>query len=239
MNTDTHGVVEARKQPKELVCQHCGKAFRGSARKRNGSTGRKYCSAECIALARRRRVEFRCKDCGRVELRVPSEAQHERCWACAMAYNAAKLREKPLVQRLDPLALAKWLEWQRSPERRERLREVMTGRAKATEKTRRGSARHCRALHCTVRTPAGVPHRVDNLSEFVRTHPDLFDPEDVVNRLRGRAGYQSRATRGLARLQSESDTRLSWKGWTVTFGCADELGRQAVRPEAIRVHENN
>jgi hypothetical protein len=175
-----------------------------------------------------------------VELRVPSEAQHERCWACAVAYNAARLREKSLVQRLDPVALAKWLEGQRSPERRERLRQVLTGRAKATEKTRRGSARHCRALHCTVRTPAGVPHRVDNLSEFVRTHPDLFAPEDVVNQLRGRAGYQSRATRGLARLQSESDTRLSWKGWTVTFGCQDELGRQALSgEEVIRPYGNN
>ena len=120
----------------------------------------------------------------------------------------------------------------RTPEHRERMREMVTGREMQTEITRRGSPRHFKALHLTLRTPAGVPYRVDNLCEFVRSHPHLFDPADVVNRSRMRASYQSRATAGLGKLQTASGRALSWKGWTLTFGCTDELGRRALSAEA-------
>ena len=248
IGTDEQGCVEPEKargsvnghEPMEWVCQRCGKPFRRSAPNRNGGAGPKYCSQACSASAHRRRVEFRCKDCGRVELRKPSLAQHERCWKCAVAHRTAGMKAKPLMHRLDPVARENWLKGQRAPERRERVREWMTGRVMETEKTRRGSARHCKALHFTVRTPAGVPYQVDNLCEFVRTHPDLFDPEDLRNYLRDRAGYQSRATEGLRKLRAVAGTRLSWKGWTLTFGCQDELGRQALgAEEAIRPYGNN
>ena len=246
MNTD--GFVEPNKAPGAMegqkamqrVCQHCGKAFRRTGQSCNGGAGPKYCSRACSGLAHRRRVEFRCRDCGRVELRVRSVALRERCWACAVAHLSAELKARPLLQRLDPVAQERWLEAQRSPERREQLRKRMTGRVMHTEKTRRGSARHCRALHFTVKSPAGVSYRVDNLAEFVRTHSDLFLPEDVKNGMSGRAGYHSRATRGLGSLRVVVGTKLSWKGWTLAFGCLDELGRQALgAEEAVRPYGNN
>jgi hypothetical protein len=140
------------------------------------------------------------------------------------------------MHRLDPVARERWLNVQRAPERRERLRKFMTGRVLETEKTRSGSARHCKALHFAVKSPAGVTYRVDNLCEFVRSHRELFLPEDTVNLLRGRGGYSSHASRGLAKLQTVVGTRLTWKGWTLAFGCRDELARQALSVEEAREH---
>ena len=118
---------------------------------------------------------------------------------------------------VDPLVHRKWLEAVQSPQHRERLSKRLTGQVKDTDLTRRNSPRHARALHLTVRSPAGVPYLVDNLSAFVRAHPELFDPEDVVNRSRKRASYQSRATAGLRKLRAIVGTRLSWKGWTLAY----------------------
>ena len=225
---------------KEKVCQQCGKTYRRGGPRRCTGAGGMFCSKECQALAARRRVEFRCKDCGRVEMRRPNEVRRFlRCGECGAAYRAARLKGQPLPSVTDPVAREKWLKAMRAPEYRERLRELVTGRLMLTEITRRGSPRHFKALHFTVRTPAGVPYPVDNLCEFVRSHSHLFDAADVVNRSRHRSSYQSRATVGLGKLQAATRTALSWKGWTLTFGYRDELGRQAVSAEAIRFYENN
>ena len=66
-----------------------------------------------------------------------------------------------------------------------------------------------------------------NILEFVRRHPDLFDPEDVVwkspgNRLVSKVlgivkvpPQRCRASKGLASLFGDSPhLRFSWKGWT-------------------------
>ncbi len=231
---------QAHYATKEKVCQQCGKTYRRGGPRRCGGTGGKFCSKECQALAQIRRVEFRCKDCGRVEMRTPNEARRfQRCGECGAAYRATRLKGQPLPSVTDPVARENWLKALRAPEHRERMREMVTGREMQTEITRRGSARHFKALHFTVRTPAGVPYQVDNLCEFVRSHQHLFDPADVVGYRRQSSSYQSRATVGLGRLQAASGKVLSWKGWTLTFGCRDELGRQAMSPEAIRVYENN
>ena len=231
---------QAHYAAKDKACQQCGKTYRRGGPKRCTGTGGKFCSKECQALAQRRRVEWRCRDCGRVELRAPSHAKaNKRCGECGAAYQLVRRKGLPLPPAVDPVAREKWLQALRTPEHRERMREMVTGREMLTEITRRGSPRHFKALHFTVRTPAGVPYQVDNLCEFIRSHAHLFDPADVVNRSRHRSSYQSRATVGLGKLQTASGRSLSWKGWTLTFGCADELGRQAVSPEAIRVYENN
>lgn len=175
----------------------------------------------------KRRVLWRCRDCGCEEMRPPWEARrYERCRPCAAVYLGAQLRERRPPHLTDPVAWERWLKGQQAPERRERMRELMTGREQVTELTRRGSPRHFRALHITVRSPAGVPYRVDNVAAFVRGHPELFSPEDVVSRDPRPGWYRSRAAAGLRRLQSASGTAGSWKGWTLTFGCQDELGRR-------------
>lgn len=219
---------------KERVCQHCGKIFRRHGPGRNRGTGAKFCSKACSAHALRRFVEFRCQDCGRVEVRRGGKARYVRCGQCGAAYRAARLRGKPLPHVIDPTVREKWLIAQRTPERRQQMSELMTGREMTTEKTRRGSVRHFKALHFCVRSPAGVVYRVDNLSEFVRSNPQLFDPADVVNRSPHPASYQSRASAGLRKLQAVVGTRLSWKGWTLTFGWQDEIGRQQLINSKLR-----
>jgi hypothetical protein len=181
-----------------------------------------------------------CAQCGAGFHRPPSKAGARFCgMACVLAYRATQLRGKPVPQFLDPLAREKWLVALRTPERRRRMSELLTGRARATDKTRRGSAWHYKALHFTVKSPAGVSYRVDNLSEFVRSHVVLFDPADVVDRSRTRATYACRATVGLRSLRSRVGTRLSWKGWTLAFGCQDELGRVAMNVEEAKRYANN
>ena len=170
-------------------------------------------------------------------MRPAHEARrHERCRPCAEVYLGAQLRARPRAHVVDPVVRERWLKTQQAPERRERMRELMTGRDMVTELTRRGSPRHFKALHITVRSPDGVPYRVDNVAAFVRGHPELFSPEDVVSRDPRRGWYRSRAAAGLRRLQSASGTSASWKGWTLTFGCQDEFGRRplaAVDAETI------
>jgi hypothetical protein len=217
----------------ERACHHCGASFRGFGR-------RKFCSRACSGLALRQRVEWRCKDCGRTEVRTPYEAGRRlRCADCGAAYRAARLKGQPLPHTVDPLVRERWLGSLQTPEHRRQMSELMTGRVMATEKTRRGSARHFKALHFTVRSPRGVTYRVDNLAEFVRSNPQLFEPADVVNRSRKRRSYQSRASAGLRKLRAVVGTRLSWKGWTLTFGCRDELGRVEMSSEALRNDESN
>ena len=226
----------------ERVCETCGKAYAGSALNgwRESRTAKRFCSRACKGVAQRRRVLWRCRDCGREEMRKPSVARsHERCEACGAAFRGEQLKRRPLAHVVDPVVRERWLRSQRSPERRERIRQRQTGRARVTELTRLDSPRHAAALHIAVKSPAGVTYLVDNVAAFVRGHPELFAPEDVVNRRPPGTGYKSRASCGLCRLQSVAGTRLSWKGWTLTFGCQDELGRQAVNAEAIRVYENN
>jgi len=178
-----------------------------------------------------------CEQCGAGFYRPPSRSVGRFCgWECVLAYRATVLKGRPVPQFFDPGVEGKRLEGVRSPERRARMREIQTGRTRTSEMTRRGSARHGRAIHFTVKSPAGVSYVVDNLAEFVRSHAALFDPADVVDRSRTRATYACRATVGLRSLQSRVGTRLSWKGWTLAFGCKDELRPVAV---GVEVYANN
>lgn len=72
-----------------------------------------------------------------------------------------------------------------------------------------------------LRSPMNVEYPFHNLTHFVREHPELFLPEDVVWReriyrhgVRGeRVGYICRAASGLGTVVSGG--RGTWKGWTL------------------------
>ena len=214
---------------REKVCEECGKAYAGSALSGwpERTAGKRFCSKGCMGLAQRRRIVWQCRDCGREEMRTPGAARrYQRCGPCGAAYRGELSRGRPLAHVVDPVVRERWLRSQRSPERRERVSRMLTGRARVTELTRRDSPRHAMALHIAVKSPAGVTYLVDNVAAFVRSHPELFDREDVVDRSPRAGSYRSRAAAGLRTLQSVAATRLSWKGWTLAFGCRDELGRR-------------
>lgn len=86
----------------------------------------------------------------------------------------------------------------------------MWARRQESPLTRRGPQHHTgRDWH--LRAPDGRQYSFRNLSHFVRSHPDLFAPEDILET--GRGG--SNATAGLRALRPTPRCRaLSWKGWT-------------------------
>src|SRR5205085_1131502 len=76
--------------------------------------------------------------------------------------------------------------------------------------TRTGSLEHRRAKDWSLRDPEGTVWNVRNLSEFVRSHPDLFLPEDVRP-----VGIACRAIVGLGQLRPGRRIKNppgSWKG---------------------------
>jgi len=63
-----------------------------------------------------------------------------------------------------------------------------------------------------VRSPRGEIYRARNAQHFVRTHPELFDPEDAKETGSTRT---SRAARGLRNLNPANKSSIpGWKGWT-------------------------
>lgn len=69
------------------------------------------------------------------------------------------------------------------------------------------------AREWALQAPDGMVWRGRNLYEFVRTHPDLFAPEDRAWKRAGGTGTEyCAATVGLGKLRHQ---RPIWKGWTL------------------------
>ena len=77
-----------------------------------------------------------------------------------------------------------------------------------------------RAKWWSVKDPAGKPYQFVDLMQFIRTHKELFNEVDLLERLRGktRANYKwssCNAYFGLASLRPGlKNTKPIWKGWT-------------------------
>lgn len=94
----------------------------------------------------------------------------------------------------------------------------MRGRAQKALATAKGP-QHKNGVICEIRSPTNVVWYVRNITDFVRTHPHLFDPEDVVwvnyKAHLGREAWRCRAQKGIMKLREAKDPRGSWKGWTL------------------------
>jgi endogenous inhibitor of DNA gyrase (YacG/DUF329 family) len=113
------------------------------------------------------------------------------------------------------------------PEIRKQAADKMRGRPQTALLTAKGPA-HARAIRFQLRSPDGILYRGRNIRDFVRTHEDLFDPQDVIWRAMRYSKpsmvigvvrdpeLHCRASKGLGSLFGESKyVRFSWKGWTV------------------------
>lgn len=110
------------------------------------------------------------------------------------------------------------------PESAERRRAAHLANVRITDKMRDGLATspitqpneaNCHAKRWSICDPSGEVHEFSNLAHFVRTHPDLFDPDDLVNRTGRPTSYICRATVGLGQLRPEKKMKVNqWKGWT-------------------------
>jgi hypothetical protein len=88
-----------------------------------------------------------------------------------------------------------------------------SARAAREHPNRRNGPGPVAAKEWVLRAPDGVIWRGRNLYEFVRTHPQLFAPEDREwKRAGGTGNERCRATTGLAKLRHQWPV---WKGWTL------------------------
>ena len=111
----------------------------------------------------------------------------------------------------------KWKASLQTKENRERVSKAMLGVPKTTDKCRRLSPRHAKAIDMMVRSPSGTLHHVLNTRAFVSQNENLFSPDDVIWRIakQPHKSIYCRASNGLASLHRNVNTRLSWKGWTL------------------------
>lgn len=62
--------------------------------------------------------------------------------------------------------------------------------------------------------PDGTAYHFRNLTLWLSRHPDLFDPDDLVEVRRGTRARLCRAQSALGKLRPErTERRGSWKGW--------------------------
>lgn len=95
-----------------------------------------------------------------------------------------------------------------SPERSQRASAGQRGKVMGGAGAR--GPKHYFARSFALRSPDGVVYRGRNIIDFVRTHPELFEADD----LRERAGT-CRAAKCLSRLRpTVKSPASSWKGWT-------------------------
>jgi hypothetical protein len=118
----------------------------------------------------------------------------------------------------------------RDPDAAQRAARTMRGRAQRAERTRKGQTHH-HSRRAQLKSPDGKLFQVINITDFVRSHLELFAPEDIVwKRLtkksnpHGLGSERCRASHGLLQLfcTNPKHRRSSWKGWTTT---EEEVGR--------------
>ena len=89
--------------------------------------------------------------------------------------------------------------------------ERMLALKEQSERCKRGEKNH-RAKHWTLISPDNKTYQVCNLYQFVRDHPHLFAPKDVIwKRSRGKGAEYCNATAGLLNVSSGKSS--NWKGW--------------------------
>src|SRR4029077_6755153 len=107
------------------------------------------------------------------------------------------------------------------PEAREKAAAKLRDRPQTATLTAR-TPLNVNAKMFHLRSPSGRIYRGRNLTYFIRTHPGLFDPPDLVWRVWSNATHRRHlkspvcpAYRGLSSLSwSGQSWRGSWKGWT-------------------------
>jgi hypothetical protein len=92
------------------------------------------------------------------------------------------------------------------------MRLFNLGKTYAEPKRAKGP-QHFGAVACEFRSPTDVVWRVKNISHFIRTHPELFNPEDLI--IKKTKKGKSRALAGLLSITARTKPNGSWKGWTL------------------------
>jgi len=95
----------------------------------------------------------------------------------------------------------------------ERRVAPMRGRPQTKKLTKKGPTNK-RAITAWFRSPFNLVYKAKCIAHFVRTHEDLFLPEDV-EWIKPDKGGHCKAYKGLLSMTCHhKDTRTTWKGWT-------------------------
>jgi hypothetical protein len=107
-----------------------------------------------------------------------------------------------------------------APAHKEKISLAMAGRKHTLERIEKirlvlkskplKGPQHPQAIVCEFRSPTNVVWHVKNITHFVRTHPELFNPEDLIIKKK-----KSLAISGLLSLTARTRPTGSWKGWTL------------------------
>lgn len=95
---------------------------------------------------------------------------------------------------------------------RPEYRAIAVAKAKASPKAGRFET-NAKAKTWTLKSPDNKTYTFANLMHFVRTNPHLFEPDDVVWRIKPNGVEWCRASSGLAMLARRTRAPASWKGW--------------------------
>jgi hypothetical protein len=233
-----------------FTCKQCGNPFDAVVK---SSYTPKYCSNTCSGLARRNEPkEYTCSN--------P---------ACRLIFTRTrrttiKNREKPVFCSVSCAgvvnveAAKKWNieNPEESLERLKKLHEINKGNGvyqqlqtpEVRKKAQQGmdaspffkpGKDHLASKVWRLRSSANVEYEFKNLTNFVREHPELFDPEDLKWKLnKNGIPLECRATHGLYSLNPNGKKKVvagSWKGWTFVsmferrFNDGDDLLQRNVK----------
>jgi len=207
--------ASATKLAKRILktCKHCGKEWR----EKPSHVRRVYCSRACANAGLSRAGEFPCPRCGALVFRKRCDA-HRLCPACV----PLNLSERNKRIGLNPYSVesetskAKRLAWLKSEANRKRVSAMFKDKHPQHPKRKQFSPLHSKAVECFFRDPQNVIHYCRNICRFVHENPNLFNPEDVIQKIHGgkpSKSYICNATQGLS--QVSRGHRMTWKGWTV------------------------
>ncbi len=193
-------------------CQQCAVVFTSTYKK-----PRKFCSRRCYGLSIKLEEphQYICQNCGNTF--ESSENPGKGRQFCSLKCFGVTLKGRPQPQLMTEEA------------RRKNREAVMHSIPKMAAALRRPKTNplnskgpmHYRARHFEVMSPDRKIYKVDNVSNFVRTHTELFLPEDTSWKSRPPAGESCNAVHGLLTLVAPGydykykrpRCRGTWKGW--------------------------
>ena len=173
-------------------CEACGKRFI----KKN--TDSRYCSLVCYADERRQVEKIKCGECGK--LFMQSRIKEKYCsQSCAGKSTTKKAWEKGLFKNM-----------KKNPEAQSEAAKANWASGKFEGTSCEAGPNHHAGRIWRLRDPNNRTYQFKNLCEFVRNHPELFDPDDVIW-----GDGKPRAVSGLQSISARSKhAHCSWKGWT-------------------------
>lgn len=159
------------------------------------------------------RVKAKCASCGNEFEDYKSNHRKYCSWGCLVLSQVGRkpahlFTESVIKKRNESVMRSRHI-----------VSRKLSGRTRIQPSVAKG-VEHNRAKHLLVSSPSRRIYAVDNVSHFVRSHPELFNPDDLIQ-YRSSKSFRCKASCGLLSLiqkgfhGNRSNARGVWKGWTL------------------------